>query len=220
MKLIDLTHAITADMPVFPGTAAPRLTPAKGLKADGFRETCLELWSHTGTHVDAPAHVLADGAYLDQLPISQYFGLAVKLEVSGFAGGEIPLAFVSAFEDKLKTSEFLVLHSGWDQKWGGDAYFHDFPVLSREAAEYLAGLPLHGVGMDMLSADPVREAELPVHHILLGKGMILVENLCHLDQIVGDRFLLCTLPLNYAQADGSPVRAVAFQAPAGIYYPD
>jgi kynurenine formamidase len=220
MKIIDLTHTIVADMPVYPGTPKPAITPACSMDQDGFTETRLDFSSHTGTHVDAPLHLIPTGAGLDQLPLSQFFGLAVKLDVSGYAGQEIPLDYISAFADKLETSEFLVLHSGWDQKWHSEEYFTNFPVLSREAAEYLAALPLQGVGVDMLSVDAVSQAGLPVHHLLLGAGKIIIENLCNLAEIHGDRFLLCVLPLKYASADGSPVRAVAFQAPVGIYYPE
>ena len=220
MKIIDLTHTIEARMPVYPHTVPPRIEPALSLEQDGYRETSLNVWSHTGTHIDAPSHLLAAGASLDQLPIQQFFGLALKLEVSGFAGREIPLDFVQAFADKLKTCEFLVLHSGWEQKWGEDGYFHGYPTLSREAAEYLAGFSLQGLGLDMISADAPGRDDLPIHRALLSQGMIIVENLCGLDQVLGDLFLLCVLPLKYADADGSPIRAVGFQAPAGIYYPE
>ena len=62
MKIIDLTHTISEDMPVYPGTEPPVLKPANTYEKDGFRETLLSLYSHTGTHVDPPAHLFADRA--------------------------------------------------------------------------------------------------------------------------------------------------------------
>ena len=62
--LIDLTHTITPEMPMYPGSPAPALVPAAALDRDGYRETVLTLASHTGTHMDAPAHMLGDGASL------------------------------------------------------------------------------------------------------------------------------------------------------------
>lgn len=65
MKVTDLTHIIEADMPVFPGTEKPLLEKANTIEKDGFRETLITMFSHTGTHMDAPAHIFEDGATLD-----------------------------------------------------------------------------------------------------------------------------------------------------------
>ena len=78
---------------------------------------------------------------------------------------------------------------------------------------------LLGVAMDTVSADPVDSPDCPVHKALFGGDKIIVENLCNLDSVQGRNFLLSCLPLKYGQAEASPVRAAAFLAPAGIYYP-
>lgn len=67
MKVYDLTHTIQNDMPVYPGTEQPKLTTACTIEAVGYRETLLHMFSHTGTHMDAPAHMLLDGAGAGQL---------------------------------------------------------------------------------------------------------------------------------------------------------
>ncbi|MDO4581543.1 MAG: cyclase family protein [Bacillota bacterium] len=220
MKMIDLTHMITEDMPLYPGMLAPQLKPQPLGGGYPCREKTLLLMSHTGTHCDAPAHMLADGATLDQLPLQQFFGLAMLFDVSGYRGRRIEAELFKAAEDKLKYAQFAVLKTGYDKLWGSAAYFDGYPVLSVEAAEYLASLGLQGVAVDAISIDDEREADsYPIHNILLGAGMIVAENLCCLDDIAGDRFLLSLLPLKYIDADGSPLRAVAFEAPAGIYYP-
>lgn len=59
MRVYDLTHTISEDIPVWPGTEQPRLSEGSAFERDGFRETRLELFSHVGTHMDAPAHMLA-----------------------------------------------------------------------------------------------------------------------------------------------------------------
>ena len=78
--IIDLTHTITPEMPVYPGTVPPVLESAGTLANRGWRETRLAISSHSGTHMDAPAHILADGSTLDQLPPSQFYGRAVALD--------------------------------------------------------------------------------------------------------------------------------------------
>lgn len=217
MKMIDLTHPIEETMPLFPGMVPPRLEPIG--KGDS-RETGIFLSSHLGTHVDAPAHTVQTGAFLEELPLERFFGLALLVDVSSFCGGTIPRSFLEGFQDALQFSQFVVLHSGQYRLWGQDAYLQGFPVLSEDGARFLASLSgLSGVGLDAISADPVDSQDLPIHQILLGAGKLILENLTNLDQIEGEHFLLSALPLPYSQADGCPLRAVAFQAPAGIYYP-
>lgn len=217
MELIDLTHTVTPNMPVFPGDEAPALEKKED---HGWQRTLLHLPSHCGTHVEGPRHGDPEAKGLELAPLERFFGLALMLDVSKCAGQEISKEALAAHEDELKCCEFLVLKSGWDRKWGKEDYFTGYPVLSREAAEYMAGFEfLQGVAMDTLSADPADSADCPVHKALFAGGKIIVENLCNLDSVQGRNFLLCCLPLKYSGADASPVRAAAFLAPAGIYYP-
>ena len=76
MKIIDLTHTLEEEMPVFPGTEKPKLENACTLNKDGFREKLLTMYSHTGTHMDAPAHMLENGLCLDELDVDHFFGNA------------------------------------------------------------------------------------------------------------------------------------------------
>ena len=217
MELIDLTRTITENMPLFPGDAAPQLEREEN---EGWQCSRLHLPAHCGTHVECARHADTSAKGLELKPLSRFFGLALMLDVSACAGQEISKEALAAHEEELKCCEFLVLKSGWDRKWGKDEYFKGYPVLSQEAAEYVAGFEfLLGVGMDTVSADPVDAAEYKVHRALFAGDKIIVENLCNLDSVQGRNFLLSCLPLKYGQAEASPVRAAAFLAPAGIYYP-
>lgn len=218
MNIIDLSHYIAEDMPLFPGTPPLSIKEVSGMDDVGYRVSQLIVTNHIGTHIDAPRHMIEDGAALDELPISRFFGLALTVDVSGFGGKSIPAEFLQAHEEMLAHVQFLVLKTNWDKYWGQDAYMRDYPLLSPEAARYLCGFSLSGVAMDCVSLDPV-EGEQAIHHILLGAGMISVENLTNLDQISGSLFLLSALPLKWRLSNGSPVRAAAYEAPAGIYYP-
>ena len=77
MRVIDLTHTITQDMPVYPGSGTPRLTPAGTYEKDGFKETLLQMSSHTGTHMDSPSHLFPNRTTLDEFPASQFIGKAL-----------------------------------------------------------------------------------------------------------------------------------------------
>ena len=87
MRVLDFTHRIEPDMPVYPGTEPPRLSPANTYEKDGFRETLLSLYSHTGTHMDAPAHLFAHQPTLDALPAAQFVGPALVVDCSDAAAG-------------------------------------------------------------------------------------------------------------------------------------
>jgi len=212
MKLIDLTQTIAPDMPVYPGTAPPVFRIGCTLEADGFLEKEIRLFSHTGTHVDAPAHLLSGGKTLDQMPIQSFYGQALLVHYAGGPGSSIEVADLELFRKDLAEVDFLLIRTGWSRYWGTKAYFSDFPVLCEKAASWLSGFNLKGIGVDAISVDPAQSANFPVHKVLLGEGILLVENLANLDKIGCHRFEFSCLPLKIADADGAPVRAAAIIA--------
>lgn len=207
MKMLDLTHCITPEMPVYPGTEPPRLTAACTMERDGFRETLLEMYSHTGTHMDAPAHMLPKGRTLDDFPAETFAGRGFVLDCREAA--EITLPMLRRQEKALGEAEFLLFCTGWDRYWGQPRYYEGFPCLTAEAAEYVASLGLKGVGEDSISLDPCDTTDYPNHMILLGAGLVNTENLTGLEALVGKTFTFLTLPLKWEHADGSSCRAMA-----------
>ena len=93
MNLIDLTHPISEDMPVYPGTEPPVIVTGCTVAEDGFFEKKITLFSHTGTHIDAPAHLLEDGRTLDYFPVDRYVGPAIVLDCSETGRGVIGVEF-------------------------------------------------------------------------------------------------------------------------------
>jgi kynurenine formamidase len=209
MRIVDLTHPIREDMPVYPGTASPRLERANTLERDGFRETLLTMVSHTGTHMDAPAHMRRDGATLDRLAADRFVGPAVLWDVSEPGRRRIEASELEAIGDRLPLGGFLILRTGWSRHWGKREYFEGFPCLTEEAARWLGRFGLKGVGVDAISVDPVESTTFDVHGVLFERGEVILENLTHLEALPGEPFLLAALPLRFVDADGSPVRAVA-----------
>jgi len=203
MRILDLTHTLTPSMPVYPGTEPPVIRQATTVERDGFAEKWLGLYSHTGTHIDAPAHMLPGAPTLDRLGIDRFVGRGRVVDVSG--QDEIGLAALADLED----AEFVLFHTGWDRRWGQESYYSDFPVLTPEAARWLGGRGLKGVGFDAISAYPVGSEGFGNHLELFRAGLILIENLTGLEQLIGEPFLFSCLPFKLEEADGSPVRAVA-----------
>lgn len=207
MKVYDLTHTIKNDMPVYPGTEQPKLTTACTIEAAGYRETLLHMFSHTGTHMDAPAHMLLDGAALDSYGADKFTGTAVVVDCRGQAAITLPL--LQGYD--LKGVDFVLFCTGWDKKWGSPDYYEGFPCLAPDAAAYLASLPLKGVGEDTISLDPCDSTDFPNHITLLGADFVNTENLTGLDALIGRRFTFVTLPLKFENSDGCSCRAIAME---------
>ena len=215
MKIIDLTRTIDAGMPVFPGTEPPRLEQTNTLEKDGFRETLLSLYSHTGTHVDAPSHLLSGGQTLSEFPLESFFGRAELFDLTGLEGRGLGLKDLKPFEERIGRTDFLLLHTGWGRHWGSSEYFDDFPVLDGEAASWLARFSLKGIGIDAISFDSMDSTEFPVHRTLLSREILLIENLANLENLkkavptIPDDggMYVSVFPLKVEGCDGSPVRA-------------
>ena len=207
MNVLDLTQRITADMPVYPGTEKPQIIDATTIRKHGFAEKRLTFYSHTGTHMDAPGHILAGATTLDGFDVSHFMGPGAVIDVTG-ATEEIGKSRLTPYSDRVGRCDYALLHTGWDKKWADASYFEGFPVLSEEAAAWLCGFRLKGIGIDCLSVDAVGNTALGNHRAILSSGMVIVENLCNLSALIGRGFVFCCFPLNIVDADGSPVRAV------------
>lgn len=209
MKIIDLTHPVTRGMPVFPGTEPPIIEESCTLAKNGFREKRVCMFSHTGTHVDAPAHMIADGQTLDLFPVDHFFGRACVYRHPTDAGRIIMVHHLQPLAALLVDAEYLLIATGWDKYWGKEEYFGDFPVLGLDAARWLLGFGLKGVGLDVISADPMISEDFPIHLTLLGSNIVIVENLKNLTLLPADTCRFACLPLHLHDADGAPVRAMA-----------
>ncbi len=208
MKVIDLTHFIDAEMPVFPGTPQPVITNEFTIEKDGYREKRFEMMGHTGTHIDAPAHGLADGITLDKFPAEHFYGNAVVVDASKVENGKIDLTYLMQYETDIDNSDFVLFRTDWCWYWGEDRYFDGFPVLTEDAANWLVSKNLKGVGFDCISADDINSVDYPVHKILLSENIVFIENLNNLYNLPQSGFIFSCLPLKVKDADGSPVRAV------------
>ncbi|MDR2147927.1 MAG: cyclase family protein [Tannerella sp.] len=218
MKIIDLTHPIAENMPMYPGTGAPTLRITNNYREHGFQETLISLYSHTGTHIDAPAHLFADGLTLDQYPAEQFVGKALVIDCRGLAKDEnIPMRLLEEKGSAIHEAEFLLFLTGNANLWGKSDYFAGFPVMADEVVEWVNRRKLKGVGIDAPSFDPVSVGEpesaaeeLPNHRAILKTNQtVLLENLCRLEEIGNKLFMLYALPLNTVNADGAPARVIA-----------
>ncbi|MBR5546871.1 MAG: cyclase family protein [Clostridia bacterium] len=212
MKVIDLTHFISEDMPVYPGTEGPKLSPANTYEKDGFKETLMIMYTHTGTHMDPPAHLFPGRTTLDQFSAEQFIGTALVIDCTDLSDGQrVPLAHITRYGQKAEEADFLLFCFGWDRYWGTPAYFGDYPYLSDEAVEFIISRRKKGVGLDVIGIDPIADEHLTIHRRLFTRNeIVVIENLTNLDKVGDELFWFMALPLKHVDADGSPVRAIAF----------
>lgn len=198
----DLTHSLTAETPTYPDDPPVQLRPHATHEADGYRVTAVSFGSHTGTHVDAPAHVDPDGATLDAFPLDRFSFDARVVDLRPLSDTErIGVGALPPVDCDL-----LLVRTGWDAHWGTDRY-HRHPVVTPEAAAWCADRGFD-LALDAPSPDPHGSADLPAHRALLGANRLLIENLTNLDGLPR-RFRLHAFPLALADTDGAPVRAAA-----------
>ena len=209
MNILDLTQTISQDMPVYPGTEQPKLEPASTYERDKFRETLLTMFSHTGTHMDAPAHIIPGRTTLDSFAASQFVGSALVVDCRELNTGDVvTLEMVTRYGSAAEDAEFLLFCFGWDRYWGKGEYFGNFPYPDDDVISYIISHNKKGIGFDTISADPI--ASLHNHRRLFEKNeIVIIENLTNLDKICGNVVQFYALPLKFADSDGAPVRAVA-----------
>ena len=210
MKVIDFTQFISEDMPVYPGTEGPKLQPANTYEKDGFKETLMTMYSHTGTHMDPPAHLFAHRPTLDKLPIEQFVGAGLVIDCTDLGeGGVVDFSYIEKVRDKADKAEFLLFRFGWDKYWGKQEYFGEYPVINDDVSSYLIDTKKKGVGLDAIGIDPISDSNLTTHRkLFINNDIVVIENLTRLGEAGQDLFTFIALPLKHVDADGSPIRAI------------
>ncbi len=219
-RLIDLTLTLGSERvsPV-PGLMGVETSPLQTHETHARSNQRLCLATHIGTHVDAPYHFVPGAATVDEMPLEKYAGPALLLDLRPVARGLEPLtvaqlADAGAVPDALY-SKIAVLFTGWaEAESGGPRFYGQGPYLSTEGAAYLADQGVNAVAVDFpIDKHPDTPQstihDFPVHRLLLGRNVPLIENLINLHLLVGEEFELWALPLKLKGGDGAATRAVA-----------
>ena len=207
MKIYDLTHPLTNHIPVYPGTSQPSFLPSNTIQKDGFRETHLNFDSHTGTHIDAPAHMLENGKTLNEFHVGHFTGKALIITVTENSKF-IEKNLLLPFQQEISLTDFVLFKTGWSKHWGKPEYFNNYPTLVPEVTDWLMNFPLKGIGFDTISADYEKSGDYPNHLKIFKKNSIIIENLVFPRDLSEKTGIFFCLPLPVENADGSTVRAV------------
>lgn len=216
-RIIDLSMPIEEGMQTFPAHWHPFVEVTQlGRHGIEDRETHkIVLGTHTGTHIDAPRHFIPGGATIDEADPSVLVGVAANVDLTRFG----PLSEVQA--DDLASAldglprERILLRFGWDSRLGTNSYYQDLPFLSEGAAHWLVENGCKLLGMDTPMADNPANGrgspnDSPIHKILLGNNVLLLEYLVNLGELSGRTVHLVAAPLKIRGADGAPARVFAW----------
>lgn len=211
MSSLDLTMPFSEKTIPVPGHPCPQMEPLTTLERDGIRNTLATFSIHTGTHIDAPSHIVEDGATIDEIPIERFRRPGVRLDLREMAtpGDEITLEHLEAagFEPSEVEGTILILASGWaDQTWQSESLYAKNPYLAEDASEALAEAAPSALGLDFAVDDT---KPWPNHQILLGADVLLIENLMRLAELPRDGFEITAYPLKLVGENGGPTRVVA-----------
>lgn len=223
--ILDLSHVITADFPMFPGAEGPVFETLKSIEQDGFYGQQVTMWEHTGTHMDAPGHFIAGGATAETLPVASLVVPLAVIDISDRAASDPDAQLtpddVLAWEQAngpLPAGAFVAMRSGWDARVGdaaaylnadADGVLH-FPGIHPEASAFLVEeRDITGVGVDTISIDFGATTDFGTHLTVLGAGKYGLESLAGLAGAPAAGATLIVGGPKHVAASGGPSRVFA-----------
>ncbi|MEK6757269.1 MAG: cyclase family protein [Bacteroidota bacterium] len=213
-SFVDLSHAVEEGLITYKGLPAPLICDylsredSRKHYAPGteFHIGKIEMVANTGTYVDSPFHRYPQGRDLSQLPLASLAnldGVVVRKK------RQVRAVDKSVFDGVDVGGKAVLVHTGWDEYWKTDRYFEGHPFLTKDAAEHLARNGAILVGIDSLNIDSTDDPSRPVHSILLGTDIPIVEHLCNLGSLPDTGFKFFAVPVMIRKFGSFPVRAFA-----------
>ena len=225
---VDLSQPYTHEMLSLPPFGRPEFTSCMHpLSGTEFRIGHISMSTHTGTHIDFPVHLLANGKSQEDFLPADFVGAAVVIDLSGLvktaqeAGAYDGVIAITpddliAAGPEIIDGDIVLLHFGYSELFQSDRYRNQHPYLSESAAEYLVSKRVKILGLDLQTPDlPASKRgegfTFPIHEILLSSDCLIIENLGPgVRTILGMRVFLVAAPLCIPEGDGSPVRPFAW----------
>ena len=208
--VIDLTHPVIDQMPVFPGDPPVSITRHHDYQ-NGYLVSRLVMGTHTGTHIDAPVHNIRGAQAVDEMPIERFFGTALVIDLTQMSACEdISSQHLAPFTDKVSGVSAVIIKTGWGRRFGQDDFFTSFSGLSESAVDWFCTNGISLIGLETPSVHAERHRE--IHERMLSRGIVVVESLAGVDKIRRDYVEFFAVPLRLEGLDGSPVRAFAVEA--------
>jgi kynurenine formamidase len=220
-KVIDLTHALSSEIPSWDGSCGFDISIDTDYKdctpPSLFRTNKIQMNAGMGTHMDAPAHCVPDAKTIDKLTLDELITDCVVIDVSNELDENyiVMPEVVEKFEKeygKIKLNSFVIFYTGWDKYWHNPEKYnnnHVFPSIHVSTAEILMKRNIAGLGIDTLSADTGKDGFL-VHRAILGAGKYLVENIANAKDLPPTGAKILVLPMKIKGATEAPIRLIGF----------
>ena len=208
MRIIDLSLPIDNNMP------GVDISTARKLQKDGWNATTLSLYSHCGTHMDAPRHFLPEGRTLEAQDLSVVVGRAIVLDIAPAKPKQlIQIDDLTEIRDAIEPGCRILFRTDWHKRYGTPEYRNELPRISLELANWLVEQKVGLIGVEPPSVADVNNMQelTDVHQTLFRGDVVIVEGLANLDQISEKSVEFVALPMKVMNGDGSPVRAIAIE---------
>ena len=207
MKIVDLTLTYED------GMRGVKFENVKSKSVDGWNSKTLHLYSHAGTHMDAPFHFEVNDQTIDQFEVSRFVCDSLVIPIDAVAAQKIKLDDLGEYADRIKEGEGVILKTGWSAYVNENKYREELPGIHESLAAWFVGK-----GINMLAVEPPSIADVmdleevtKVHEILLGGDIIIVEGLTNLHAVTQENVRLIALPLKIKGGDGAPARVIAME---------
>jgi len=202
MKIIDISMGIEPGMPVYKNQQEkkPKLIVLKDFSNSSSYESEMDINLHTGTHIDAPLHMIENGKTIERMDLAK---LITWCKVLDFSYAEDCITKKDLESKSIKQGDFILLKTKNSLQ---EQISSDFVFLEKSGAEYLSGKNIKGVGIDSLGIER-SQPEHDTHIALLEREIIIMEGLRLGDVDEGEYFLIA-MPIKIIGAEAAPARAI------------
>ncbi len=206
-RIIDVSVAVRDGMPIYDGNPPLSMEWAMSIeRGDQVNLTRLSEGVHTGTHVDAPFHFIQSGRKIDELEMTSFFCNVRVIETRrksitpGVLKGK-----------RIRKGDGVLFRTS-NSRLYGKPFTKDFVFIEGETADMLVRMRVPIVGLDYLSVEKFGSHDAPVHNVLLGASIPIIEGLC-LSGVKEGRYTLAVFPIRLQGREAAPARAVLFSPP-------
>ena len=207
MKTIDLTLTYEE------GMRGVAFESARTKAADGWNAKTLHLYSHAGTHMDAPFHFEVNEQTIDEFEVGRFVCDSWVIPVDAYATQKIKLEDLGVFAKRINKGDGVILKTGWADFVNDSKYRNELPGIHESLAHWFVEKEINMLAVEPPSIADVMDIEevTKIHEILLGGDIIIVEGLTNLEALSKEKVKLVALPLKIKDGDGAPARVIAME---------
>ncbi len=227
-KIVDLTHSIHPNIPIWSGDPATEFATVSQIEKDGYFLRKFSMGEHSGTHMNAPNSFYSGGASIDGYPPQSLVVPAIAIDIrdKSLVNADYTLTIddVLNWEQQhrfIEPGNIIILYTGWQEKWDDEGAFFNrddrgichFPGFGKATTQFLLKERLiAGVATDTHGVDPGQDESFDVNKLVLKEQRVVLENLANLDQLPAANITLVIGILRLLGGSGSPVSVLAFVA--------